>query len=163
VLNVLVVCTHNSARSILAEVLLNHYGSPLLAAQSAGSAPRENQAPNAIGLQVLREHGHDTQTLRSKCWDVFAAKGATPIDLVITVCDSAAGEVCPLFTGAPLKVHWGYADPSAGSGTDEQKRVAFRTTYDALARRIQAFVTLAKNAENANELQTAALAVKGVE
>jgi arsenate reductase (thioredoxin) len=161
--HVLVVCTHNSARSILAEVLLNHYGSPLLAAQSAGSAPRENQAPNSIGLQVLREHGHDTESLRSKCWDVFAANGATPIDLVITVCDSAAGEVCPLFTGSPLKVHWGYPDPSAGSGSDEQKLMAFRNTYSALARRIQAFVALAKEAKNANDLQAAALSVNGVE
>lgn len=160
---VLVVCTHNSARSILAEVLLNHYGSPLLAAQSAGSAPRANQAPNPIGLQVLRENGHDTQTLLSKSWDVFAAKDAAPIDLVITVCDSAAGEVCPLFIGSPLKVHWGYADPSAGFGTDEQKLAAFRETYDALTRRIQAFVALATAAKNANDLQAAALTVMSVE
>jgi arsenate reductase (thioredoxin) len=161
--NVLVVCTHNSARSILAEVLLNYYGSPLLVAQSAGSAPRTNQAPNPLGLQVLREHGHDTQALRSKSWDAFGTKGATPIDLVITVCDSAAGEVCPLFIGAALKVHWGYADPSAGTGSDEQKLEAFRNTYTALARRIQAFLTLAMGARHAADLQAAALAVKGVE
>ena len=160
--HVLVVCTHNSARSILAEVLLNHYGSQQLIAHSAGSAPRANQAPNLLGLQVLREHGHTTAALRSKSWDVFSAKDAVPIDLVITVCDSAAGETCPLFVGTPLKVHWGYTDPSAGTGSDDVKLAAFRSTYDALSRRIQAFVELLPNVKKAHELQDLALAVKDV-
>ncbi len=113
-----------------------------------------------LGLKVLREHGHDVTTLHSKNWDVFAAKDAMPIDLVITVCDSAAGEVCPLFIGSPLKVHWGYADPSAGTGSDEEKLAAFRNTYDALTRRIQAFVALLTSVQNASQLQATALAVK---
>jgi arsenate reductase (thioredoxin) len=160
--NVLVLCTHNSARSILGQVLLEHYGAGILHAHSAGSAPRANQTPNPLGLTVLREHGHAISELRSKSWDTFASPGATPIDLVITVCDSAAGEVCPLFLGAALKVHWSYADPSAGTGSEMQKLAAFRHTYDALQRRIQAFIVKAKEAQNATQLHAAAKAVESV-
>ena len=160
--NILVVCTHNSARSVLAEVLLNHYGTGVLTAYSAGSAPRANQQPHPLGLQVLSKHGHDTRSLHSKSWDGFAAQGAPPIDLVITVCDSAAGEVCPLFMGTPRKVHWGYADPSAGTGNEAEKLAAFHRTYDALARRTLAFMALTRKAQNNADLQAAASAVKGV-
>lgn len=160
--HILVLCTHNSARSILAQVLLNHHGAPRITAHSAGSAPRPNQQPNALGLQVLREHGHNTQGLISQSWDHFALPSAPSIDLVITVCDSAAGEVCPLFMGTALKVHWGYADPSAGHGRDEQKLLAFRNTYAALDCRIQAFVAQTQHANTAHDLQAAALAVQRV-
>jgi arsenate reductase (thioredoxin) len=161
-LNVLVICTHNSARSILAEVLLNHHGAGVLKAYSAGSAPRANQQPNALGLHVLREHGHGVDALRSKSWDAFVTKNSPPIDLLITVCDSAAGETCPLFLGSALKVHWGYADPSAGSGTGADKLAAFRATYAALARRIERFIGLLRSAQvlDAQALQSAAFAVK---
>jgi protein-tyrosine-phosphatase len=159
--NVLVLCTHNSARSILAEVLLNHYGKGILQAYSAGSAPRFNQQPHPIGLAVLCEHGHSITGLSSKSWDIFTATDSpvSQLDLVITVCDSAAGESCPLFVGSPHKIHWGYADPSAGTGGDVSKQANFELIYAAMSRRIQALVALAKSAKNSTDLHAAALAV----
>lgn len=141
-LNVLFLCTHNSARSILAEALLNHIGQGRFKAYSAGSSPRENQQPNALGLQVLRSAGMATDGLRSKSWDEFAATDAPPMDLVITVCDNAAGEACPFWPGHPATAHWGYADPSAGEGSDEHKREAFRQTLHAIHRRLELLVNL---------------------
>ncbi len=141
-LNVLFLCTHNSARSILAEATLNHIGQGRFKAYSAGSSPRENQQPNPLGLQALREAGIPTEGLRSKSWDEFAAPDAPHMDLVITVCDDAAGEQCPYWPGHPATAHWGYPDPSALEGTDQQRLEAFRGTLIALRRRLDLLVNL---------------------
>jgi arsenate reductase (thioredoxin) len=141
-LNVLFLCTHNSARSILAEVLLNKIGAGRFKAYSAGSSPREGGSPNAIGLQVLREHGFATEGLRSKSWDEFAGADAPKMDLIITVCDNAAGEACPYWPGQPATAHWGYPDPSAGDGSDAEKHEAFRQTLHAMRRRMELLVNL---------------------
>ena len=141
-LNVLFLCTHNSARSILAEVLLNKIGAGRFKAYSAGSSPREGGSPNAIGLAVLRDHGFDTTGLRSKNWDEFAGPDAVKMDLIITVCDNAAGEVCPYWPGQPATAHWGYPDPSAGEGSDAEKHEAFRQTLHAMRRRLELLVNL---------------------
>ena len=141
-LNVLFLCTHNSARSILAEVLLNKIGAGRFKAYSAGSSPREGGSPNAIGLAVLRDHGFDTTGLRSKNWDEFAGPDAPKMDLIITVCDNAAGEVCPYWPGQPATAHWGYPDPSAGEGSDAEKHEAFRQTLHAMRRRLELLVNL---------------------
>jgi protein-tyrosine-phosphatase len=135
-LNVLFLCTHNSARSILAEATLNHIAQGRFKAYSAGSSPRENQQPNPLGLQVLREAGISTEGLRSKSWDEFAAPGAPEMDLIITVCDDAAGEQCPYWPGHPVTAHWGYPDPSALKGSDAERLEAFRGTLQAIRRRL---------------------------
>jgi protein-tyrosine-phosphatase len=141
-LNVLFLCTHNSARSILAEALLNHIGGGRFRAFSAGSSPRENQQPNPLALQVLREAGVPTDGLRSKSWDAFAGDEAPPMDLVITVCDNAAGEACPYWPGHPATAHWGYADPSEVRGTQEERLAAFRRTLHAIRHRLSLFMQL---------------------
>jgi arsenate reductase len=141
-LNVLFLCTHNSARSILAEATLNHIGRGRFQAYSAGSSPRENQQPNPLGLQVLRAAGISTDGLRSKSWDEFAGADAPQMDLIITVCDNAAGEVCPVWPGHPATAHWGYADPSETPGTEAQKLDAFRQTLLAIRRRLELLVNL---------------------
>ena len=145
-LNVLFLCTHNSARSILSEALLNHLAigasGTRFHAFSAGSSPRENQQPNPLGLQVLQAAGIDTSYLRSKSWDEFAQPDAPHMDLVITVCDNAAGEVCPYWPGQPATAHWGYADPSAMEGTDEERLQAFRNTMYLIQKRLQLLVDL---------------------
>ncbi len=141
-LNVLFLCTHNSARSILAEALLNHLGQGRFKGFSAGSSPRANQQPNPLGLQVLREAGIATEGLHSKSWDAFALPGAPPMDLIITVCDNAAGEVCPIWPGHPATAHWSYADPSAGDAPDAQKLIAFRHTLLLLRQRLELLVNL---------------------
>jgi arsenate reductase len=138
--NVLFLCTHNSARSVLAEATLNHIGAGRFKAYSAGSHPRENQQPNPLALQVLREAGISTEGLRSKSWDEFARPGAPQMDLVVTVCDNAAGEVCPIWPGHPAKEHWGYADPSEVQGTPSQRLEAFRQTLNAIRKRLESFV-----------------------
>ncbi|MCW5648475.1 MAG: arsenate reductase ArsC [Ramlibacter sp.] len=154
--NVLFLCTHNSARSILAEALLNHIGQGRFKGFSAGSSPRENQQPNPLGLQVLRAAGISTDSLRSKSWDEFALPDAPHMDLVITVCDNAAGEVCPYWPGQPATAHWGYADPSAIVGSDEQKLEAFRQTLHAIHRRLELLVSLPEGAVDRLALQTRA-------
>lgn len=145
-LNVLFLCTHNSARSILAEALLNHIAKgpsgTHFKAYSAGSSPRDNQQPNPLGLQVLQAAGIATDGLRSKSWDEFAKPDAPHMDLVITVCDNAAGEVCPYWPGQPATAHWGYADPSAVPGTDEDRLHAFRATLYMIQKRLQLLVDL---------------------
>lgn len=141
-LNVLFLCTHNSARSILAEALLTDMGNGRFKAYSAGSSPRENQKPNALGLQVLEKAGVSTEGLRSKNWDEFAAPDAPKMDLIITVCDNAAGEVCPIWPGHPATAHWGYPDPSEGEGTDAEKLEAFRKTLLAMKRRLDLLINL---------------------
>lgn len=141
-LNVLFLCTHNSARSILAEATLNHLGQGRFRGFSAGSSPRENQQPNPLGLQVLQEAGIATNGLASKSWDEFAKPGAPVMDVVITVCDNAAGEVCPFWPGHPATAHWGYADPSAVPGSDADRLKAFRRTLHAIHRRLELLVNL---------------------
>lgn len=140
--NVLFLCTHNSARSILAEAILNHIGKGRFKAFSAGSSPREDQQPNPMALQTLESVGISTDGLRSKTWDEFAAADAPHMDLVITVCDNAAGEVCPFWPGQPATAHWGYADPSAMEGSDAQKMQAFRQTLHAIKRRLELLINL---------------------
>jgi arsenate reductase len=136
---VLVLCTGNSARSILAEVLLNELGEGRFAAFSAGSHPAGKVNPGA--LQVLQENGHSVDGLSSKSWDLFTATDAPEIDIVITVCDNAAGETCPLWPGSPITVHWGIADP-AGIGNEEESRKAFEVAYQRLQRRVVAMLEL---------------------
>lgn len=141
-LNVLFLCTHNSARSILAEALLNHLGKNRFKAYSAGSSPREDQKPNPLAIETLAKAGLSTEGLYSKSWDEFAKPDAPRMDLVITVCDNAAGEVCPYWPGQPATAHWGYADPSEGDGDDEQKRKAFLQTLHLMRKRLEIFVNL---------------------
>ena len=155
-LKVLFLCTHNSARSILAEALLNDMGAGRFKAYSAGSSPRDNQQPNPLGLQVLQKAGISTEGLRSKNWDEFATPDAPQMDLIITVCDNAAGEVCPIWPGHPASAHWGYADPSEGDGTDEQKLEAFRQTLHAMKRRLELLVSLPEDKLAKAVLQTTA-------
>ena len=141
-LNVLFLCTHNSARSILAEALLNHMGQGKFKAYSAGSSPRANQSPNPMAIQTIEKAGISTAGLSSKSWDVFAIPDAPQMDLVITVCDNAAGEVCPYWPGQPATAHWGYADPSEGNGTDAEKLEAFSQTLHLIKRRLEIFTNL---------------------
>lgn len=155
-LNVLFLCTHNSARSILAEALLNAMGEGRFKAYSAGSSPRDNQQPHQLGLQVLRNAGIATDGLRSKSWDEFAAPDAPHMDLIITVCDNAAGEVCPIWPGHPATAHWGYPDPSAGDGDDAEKLEAFRKTLHAMQRRLSLLISLPADKLQHAMLQSAA-------
>jgi len=138
--NVLFLCTGNSARSILAEQILNHKGGGRFRAFSAGSHPTGRVNPFAIDL--LQRAKVPTYGLRSKSWDEFAAPGAPPLDFVFTVCDNAAGEVCPIWPGQPLTGHWGVPDPAAVPGTDDEKKKAFDAAYLALDRRIGLFLSL---------------------
>jgi len=140
VYEVLVLCTGNSARSILAEALLNHRGAGRIRAYSAGSHPTGRVNPFAIA--TLRRFGLPAEGLRSKSWDEFAGPAAPRLDFVFTVCDNAAGEVCPLWPGRPVTAHWGVPDPAAVEGTDEQKLQAFEDTFRTLARRVERFVGL---------------------
>jgi arsenate reductase len=155
-LHVLFLCTHNSARSILAEALLNHIGRGRFKAYSAGSAPRDDQAPNPLALQTLANAGIDTTGLSSKSWEIFGRPDAPRMDLVITVCDNAAGEVCPIWPGQPATAHWGYADPSAVSGTDTQKREAFAQTMHLIRKRLEIFASLPQESLSKLRLQTTA-------
>lgn len=138
--NVLFLCTGNSARSILAEAILNRDGAGRFSAYSAGSHP--TGSVNAFALELLREHGFDVSTLRSKRWDEFAAEGAPELDFVFTVCDNAAGEVCPVWPGQPVIAHWGVPDPAAVEGDDASKRRAFLAAYALLKTRIGQFISL---------------------
>jgi arsenate reductase len=139
-LHVLFLCTHNSARSILAEALLNHLGRGRFVAHSAGSQPRGE--PNPLALRVLREAGVPTDGLASKSWDVFGTPDAPKMDLVITVCDNAAGETCPYWPGQPATAHWGYADPSAAEGDEAERLAAFHRTMIAIRQRLELLASL---------------------
>ena len=141
-LNVLFLCTHNSARSILAEATLNYIGRGRFKGYSAGSSPRDNQQPNPLGLQVLQGAGIAVEGLHSKSWVVFAKPDAPKMDLIITVCDNAAGEVCPVWPGHPATAHWSYSDPSEGSATEAEKMDAFRKTLYAIKHRLALFCSL---------------------
>ncbi|MBU3738177.1 MAG: arsenate reductase ArsC [Rhodoferax sp.] len=160
-LNVLFLCTHNSARSILAEAILNHIGHGRFKAYSAGSSPRDNPQPHPLSLQVLESAGIPTDGLSSKSWDEFGRPGAPRMDLVITVCDNAAGEVCPYWPGQPATAHWGYPDPSGGNGTEAQKLEAFRQTLHALKRRLELLTSLPADKLARTQLQDAARALAG--
>ncbi|RMD89072.1 MAG: arsenate reductase ArsC [Alphaproteobacteria bacterium] len=149
---VLFLCTGNSARSILAEAILDRLGGGRFAALSAGSHPKGTVHP--LALAVLAARGHETAGLRSKSWDEFAGAGAAPIDIVITVCDNAAGEVCPVWPGHPVTAHWGLPDPAAVEGPETDRRAAFETTYDALEQRIAALVALPDDILESPELIT---------
>ena len=137
--NVLVLCTGNSARSILGEVLFNALGKGRFKAYSAGSKPAGRINPGA--LEWLQQQGYSTARLRSKSWDEFAAPGAPEFDFIFTVCDNAAGEVCPVWPGKPATAHWGIPDPAHVEG-DEARRAAFKKAAEQLARRIQLFMSL---------------------
>ena len=146
-LHVLILCTHNSARSVLAEGMLDHWARRLgrdVRAHSAGSAPSGRINPCA--LEALHDAGVDTAGLRSKSWDEFSRAGAPPLAIVITVCDSAAAESCPVFVGradqAPVKVHWGYPDPSHAEGGDAGRRRAFELTRQAIGYRMLQLLAL---------------------
>ncbi|ANH73799.1 low molecular weight phosphotyrosine phosphatase family protein [Ralstonia insidiosa] len=153
--NVLILCTHNSARSVLSEGMLNHWAQKLgkdVRAYSAGSAPSGRLNPFA--LEALTNAGIDTAGYRSKSWDEFVADGAPQMRIVITVCDSAAAETCPYWPGSPVKVHWGYADPSNAPGGDEGKRQAFELTRQAIGYRMLQLLALPLDTLSNAELQT---------
>lgn len=150
--NVLILCTGNSARSILAEAILNREGSGRFRAYSAGSQPKGEPNPHALSL--LRELGYETDGFRSKSWDEFARPGAPTMDFIVTVCDSAAGEACPYWPGHPLVAHWGIPDPAAVEGTDAEKRAAFMEAYRRLSSRISEFVNLDVERQDLATLKT---------
>ncbi len=138
--NVLFLCTGNSARSILAEAILDREGAGRFRAFSAGSRPKGEVHPLAI--ELLRRLNHDTAFARSKSWDEFAAPGAPRMDFVFTVCDQAAAEECPYWPGQPTTAHWGLPDPAAAEGNEAERHLAFADTYRMLRNRISAFVSL---------------------
>jgi arsenate reductase len=158
--HILILCTHNSARSVLAEGMLNHWAKKLgrdVHAHSAGSLP--SGRVNPFALDVLRNAGVDISGFRSKSWDEFTGPNAPHLSIVITVCDNAATEVCPIFTGQegnpPVKVHWGYPDPSSAEGGDEGKRRAFELTRQAIAYRMLQLLQLPIASMGRSELTTA--------
>ena len=153
-LHVLVLCTGNSARSILAEGIFNAAGNGRIAAYSAGSKPQGTPHPEA--LKVLRAKGHDTDFARSKSWDEFAGQDSPQMDLIVTVCDNAAAETCPVWPGHPASVHWGLPDPAAVSGDAHEVRRAFESTYRELHRRVSEFVNLPLEELDAADLVQAA-------
>ncbi|HSI48886.1 MAG TPA: arsenate reductase ArsC [Ideonella sp.] len=164
--NVLILCTHNSARSVLSEGMLNHWAAKLgkdVRAFSAGSAPSGRLNPFA--LEALANAGVDTSGYRSKRWDEFTSSEAPPLSIVITVCDSAAAEQCPVFFGAnadggqPVKVHWGYADPSNAEGGDAGKRLAFELTRQAIGYRMLQLLQLPLETLGKAELRAALNAI----
>jgi protein-tyrosine-phosphatase len=138
--NLLFLCTANSARSVLAETILNRLGAGRFRAYSAGSQPRGSVHPFAIDL--LRNQNHSVDELRSKSWDEFAAAGAPVMHFVFTVCDNAASEVCPIWPGQPISAHWGVPDPAGANGTEAERRFAFADAYRMLHNRISIFVSL---------------------
>ena len=138
--HVLFLCTGNSARSILAEAILNREGPGRFIAHSAGSRP--TGTPNPFAIALLQREGFDTGFARSKSWDEFATPDAPKLDFVFTVCDNAAAEECPFWPGQPMTAHWGLPDPAAVEGSDAQKALAFADTYRAMRRRLQAFCAL---------------------
>lgn len=138
--NTLFLCTGNSARSILAEAILNRLGAGQFRAYSAGSHPKDH--PHPMALETLSEQGYGVSNLRSKSWDEFAQPGAPNLDFVVTVCDNAAGETCPVWPGHPMTAHWGVEDPAAFAGPEHAQRSLFRRIYADLERRIDLFTKL---------------------
>lgn len=140
VYNILILCTGNSARSIMAEALFNVLGKGRFKAFSAGSHPTGKVHP--LAMEQCEKIGYPVANLRSKSWDDFAAPGAPKMDFIITVCDRAAGEVCPVWPGTPIYAHWGFEDPAAAQGTDEEKRKAFQLIFRYINNRVQLFANL---------------------
>lgn len=140
VYNVLILCTGNSARSVIGECLVNRLGQGRFQGYSAGSQPKGEVHP--MTLEVLEAGGYDVSGLRSKSWDEFAEPDAPQLDFVFTVCGSAAGETCPVWPGQPMGAHWGVPDPAAAEGTDAEKRQAFAEAMSRLTKRVQAFCAL---------------------
>ncbi len=138
--NVLFLCTGNSARSIMAECLINHLGAGRFRAYSAGSRPTGKVNP--LSIEVLKEKGHSVDGLRSKSWDEFARPDAPRMDLVITVCDNAAGEVCPVWPGHPAKVHLGFPDPAAAEGSEQERLAVFRRVYGMIEAKVRRLIEL---------------------
>lgn len=138
--NVLFLCTGNSARSILAEAILNEIGGGLFRGYSAGSQPKGDVHP--LALELLRKSGHPVGGLRSKSWEEFATADAPQMNFIFTVCDNAAGEVCPVWPGRPMTAHWGLPDPAAVEGSETERRLAFAETYRMLGNRIRIFTSL---------------------
>jgi len=138
--HVLFLCTHNAARSVIAECVMNRLGKGRFKAYSAGSQPRGSIHPAT--LQLLAKLNYDTKTLRSKSWEEFALSGAPALDFVFTVCDDAAGETCPVWPGQPMSAHWGLPDPSRAEGTDAERALAFADTHRMLNQRIGIFCSL---------------------
>ena len=158
--HVLILCTHNSARSVLGEGMLNHWAARLgkdVQAHSAGSAP--SGRVNPLAIQALANAGIDARGYRSKSWDEFTRPGAPPLSVVITVCDSAAAEQCPVFLGGsrgqPVKVHWGYPDPSNAEGGDDGKRRAFELTRQAIGYRMLQLLALPLESSDRGALEVA--------
>ena len=139
-LNVLFLCTHNSARSIIAEAVMNKLGAGRFKAYSAGSQPSGRVLPYA--LDMLGKIGYDISNMRSKSWEEFTAPDAPQLDFVFTVCDNAANETCPVWPGQPISAHWGLPDPSSAQGSDTEKHLAFADTHRMLYQRIGIFVNL---------------------
>jgi arsenate reductase len=138
VYNVLFLCTGNSARSILAEALMDHWGQGRFKGYSAGSFPKSE--PHPLAIKLLSQFGMPTGHMRSKSWNEFAAPGAPQMDFVFTVCDQAAGEMCPIWPGHPITAHWGLPDPAAAQGSEAMRMLAFRECFAAFERRIKLFV-----------------------
>ena len=149
--NILFLCTGNSARSILAEAILERVGEGRFKAFSAGSQPKTE--PNPWALQLLESHGYDTSLFRSKSWDEFGQDGAPHMDHIITVCDNAAGETCPYWPGRPASAHWGIPDPAAATGDDRDMQLAFLTAYAQMSDRIGRFVSLPIEEMGAQEVK----------
>ena len=160
-MNILVLCTGNSARSILGEVILGQLGAGRVTAFSAGSQPKGAVHPGA--LRLLAARGIETSGLHSKSWNTFTGPDAPTIDLVITVCGSAAGEACPIFPGTPLRAHWGLPDPAAVTGEDAAVDAAFAQTWDRLTQRTEAFLALPFETMARDELQAELAAIGQME
>ncbi|WP_031318174.1 arsenate reductase/protein-tyrosine-phosphatase family protein [Blastomonas sp. CACIA14H2] len=159
--NVLVLCTGNSARSILGEALFNHLGQGRVRAFSAGSKPKGVPHPGA--LRLLARRGIDTTLFRSKSWDEFSGPDAPPIDLAITVCGNAAGELCPVFIGSPLKAHWGLPDPADATDSEADVDAAFEETWRLLEMRVRAFLVLDRAYMDKASMQTALAKIGAME
>lgn len=155
-MNILVLCTGNSARSIIGEALIS--AQPGFQGYSAGSQPKEN--PHPMALNVLKARGHDVSGYRSKSWDEFSRDDAPTMDLIITVCDNAAGETCPWWPGHPLQVHWGLADPAAVEEMNFQ-RAAFEDTYASLKKRVKALTTLPLSDMATDQMRDAIQSIHG--
>ena len=150
--NVLFICTGNSARSVIAETLMNELGGGHFKAFSAGSHPRGEVHP--LTLELLDSQGYETKGLRSKSWDEFAAPDAPQMDFVFTVCDQAAGEMCPVWPGQPITAHWGFNDPAAAEGDKEEQMKVFRQVQTQIATRIRLFLSLPLEKIDRMSLQT---------
>jgi arsenate reductase (thioredoxin) len=159
--NVLFLCTGNSARSILAEAILNNIGAPQFKAWSAGSQPKGKVHP--ASLELLSNKSYDVSAFRSKSWDEFALQGAPNFDFIFTVCDNAAGEACPVWLGHPATAHWGIEDPAAFEGSEDEIDEEFAIAYERMKRRIEAFIALPLDTLSPKELSAALQDIGAIE